>query len=67
MDFPIWRDGFGDPVLSLEKQEQSNLYHFYSRFDPAWSDLVWSDDFPKMLLKLIVATQSIRLVSMTDG
>jgi hypothetical protein len=50
----IWRDGFGNPVLSSEKQQQTNIYHFYSRFDPSWSDLVWSDDFPKMLLKLII-------------
>ncbi|WP_426670858.1 BatA domain-containing protein [Mucilaginibacter sp. McL0603] len=50
----IWQDGFGNQVLSLEKQQQINLYHFYSRFDPSWSDLVWSNDFPKMMLKLIV-------------
>jgi hypothetical protein len=50
----IWHDGFGSPILSLKKQQQTNLYHFYSRFDPAWSDLVWSNEFPKMMLKLIV-------------
>ena len=52
--FAVWKDGFGNPVLSLEKQSGGNLYHFYSRLDPSWSDLVWSDEFPKMLLKLIV-------------
>lgn len=51
--FALWEDGFGNPVLSLEKQSNKNLYHFYSRFDPTWSDLVWSADFPKMLLTLI--------------
>jgi hypothetical protein len=50
----LWQDGFGNPVLSLEKQQQTNVYHFYSRFDPSWSDLVWSNDFPKWMLKLIV-------------
>jgi hypothetical protein len=50
----LWTDGFGNPVLSFEKQGQTNQYHFYSRFDPSWNDLVWSDDFPKMLLGLIV-------------
>jgi hypothetical protein len=50
----IWLDGFGNPVLSLEKQQQTNLYRFYSRFDPSWSDLVWSNDFPKMILRLLV-------------
>jgi len=38
----------------LERQQQTNLYHFYSRFDPSWSDLVWSNDFPKMMLKIII-------------
>lgn len=51
----IWHDGFGRPVLSVEQQGKTNLYHFYSRFNPAWNELVWSDDFPKMLLKLVSA------------
>ena len=50
----IWHDGFGSPILSFEEQQQTNLYHFYSRFDPSWSNLVWSNDFPKWMLKLIV-------------
>lgn len=50
----LWSDGFGNMVLSSEKQQQTTVYHFYSRFYPAWSDLVWNDNFPKMLLKLIV-------------
>jgi Aerotolerance regulator N-terminal len=54
----LWNDGFGDPVLSLEKQQQTNIYHFYSRFDPLWNDLVWTDDFPKILLRLITNTSS---------
>ena len=45
----IWKDGFGKPVLGLD----GNTYHFYSRFNPLWNDLVWSDDFPKLILKLI--------------
>ena len=49
---PIWQDGFGRAVLDSEKQ-RVNIYRFYSHFNPAWNDLVWSDDFPKMILKLI--------------
>lgn len=45
---PLWVDGFGNPVLTKE----STSYHFYSRFNPAWNDLVWSDSFPKLLLRL---------------
>ncbi len=50
----IWRDGFGHPVLSLQKQEQVNNYTFYSRFDPAWNDLVWRDEFPGWIMQLII-------------
>jgi hypothetical protein len=47
---PVWKDGFGKPVLG----SGGNTYHFYSRFNPLWSDLVWSDDFPKLILKLLL-------------
>jgi Aerotolerance regulator N-terminal len=50
----LWHDGFSNPVLSLERHQHTNTYHFYGRFDPSWNNLVWSDDFPKMLLRLIV-------------
>ncbi|GAA3965305.1 hypothetical protein GCM10022210_12200 [Mucilaginibacter dorajii] len=47
---PLWVDGFGNPVLTKE----STSYHFYSHFNPTWNDLVWSDNFPKLLLNLIL-------------
>jgi hypothetical protein len=49
----IWHDGFGHPVLSLQKQAQNNIYHFYNRFNPAWNDLVWSSAFPSWILELV--------------
>ena len=49
----VWLDGFGRPILSAGGHDQANIYRFYSRFNPLWNDLVWSDDFPEMLLRLI--------------
>ncbi|MGI4751148.1 MAG: BatA domain-containing protein [Janthinobacterium lividum] len=49
----VWQDGFGNPVLSLNPTGKANIYHFYSHFDPAWNDLVWSSSFPKIMLDLI--------------
>lgn len=46
---PVWTDGYGNPVLSGD----NNTYHFYTRFDPSWNELVWSDQFPELLLKLM--------------
>lgn len=50
---PFWQEASGKPALVLEQQGLSRLYHFYSRFNPAWSDLVWSDAFPAWLLQLM--------------
>jgi len=50
----VWHDGFGKPVLSHDYDGNTALYHFYSRFNPSWNDLVWSASFPKIMLKLIM-------------
>ena len=49
----IWHDGFGRPVLDAEKQDNAEVYHFYSRFNPTWNDLAWSSSFPKLMLQLV--------------
>ena len=49
----IWKDGFGQPLLSMEKSNERNVYHFYSHFDPAWNDLCWCGDFPFLLMNLL--------------
>jgi len=50
----VWRDGYGHAILSARKDKNFTLYRFYSRFNPSWSDLVWNDNFPRMLLALMV-------------
>ena len=54
----VWHDGFGHPVLSCGANGSSKLYHFYSRFNPGWSDLVWNDNFPEMMLQLIIKKEA---------
>lgn len=49
-----WQDGFGKPVLLKDTIDNSSIYHFFSRFDPDWNDLVWSDKFAEILLELIL-------------
>src|SRR5476651_143293 len=60
----VWRDGYGHTILSAEKDKNFTLYRFYSRFNPSWSDLVWNDNFPRMLLALMAdnqpSTQSLK-------
>lgn len=50
---PIWLDGYGNTVLDIQQNQHTTSYHFYSRFNPSWNELVWSDGFPKLLLKLM--------------
>jgi hypothetical protein len=50
---PVWVDGFGRPLLGLEKTEGGRRWHFFSHFDPAWNGLVWSGDFPMYLEELL--------------
>ena len=49
----IWEDGFGNTLLDLS-QAQNNVYQFYSRFNPAWTELPWSAQFADMLFDLIM-------------
>ncbi|NCD71469.1 BatA domain-containing protein [Mucilaginibacter agri] len=50
----MWHDGFGHPVLTVEKQDNAEVYHFYSRFNPTWNDMAWDSSFPKLMLQLII-------------
>ncbi|TWR28349.1 hypothetical protein FPZ42_03800 [Mucilaginibacter achroorhodeus] len=47
----IWVDDYGDPILSYSPFR--GLGGLYTHFNPAWNNLVWSDDFPAMMLKLL--------------
>jgi hypothetical protein len=53
----FWQDGFGNPVLSSEPGNGATIYRFFSRFDPAWTDLPWSKEFPAMMVHLLEQTR----------
>jgi hypothetical protein len=60
----IWRDGYGRGVLV----RGGNSYEFYSRLNPEWNGLVWSDVFPEWLERLFwdrgrVGSRDRRVVS----
>jgi hypothetical protein len=55
----LWTDGFGDPLLRLEKNGAINIYHFSGRLDPAWNELPWSPAFPGLLLQLLFPDDNI--------
>jgi hypothetical protein len=53
---PIWTLANGQPLLTLTEQEGKRVYHYKSRFNPAWSDMVWEGDFVQSLLPLVLST-----------
>lgn len=52
--FPVWEDGFGTPVLDMTAHNKLSVYRFYSRLDPEWTELVWSPEFVKLLMPMIL-------------
>ena len=50
-----WKDGFGQPVLTVQQKDNSNYYCLYTHIDPAWNEMPWSDNFPQLLYELIYA------------
>ncbi len=50
----VWTDGYGNPLLTKEIIDQKTVYGFYSRFDPEWNNLVWSEQFVPWLMPIIL-------------
>lgn len=53
----VWSDGFGTPLLTLDSSSGFKHYEFYSRFNQAWTDLVWSNGLVDALMPLVIPHQ----------
>ncbi|MFQ5603283.1 MAG: BatA domain-containing protein [bacterium] len=49
----LWRDGFGQALLTKRIQRGLTLLQFHSRFHPQWNDLVLNPAFPEWMLHLL--------------
>lgn len=54
----IWTDGFGNAILTKNKTNKLNIFHFYSRFNPQWNELVWNGLFVKALMPIIIRSEN---------
>jgi hypothetical protein len=54
----IWTDGFGHPILTREKTGQLNVFHFYSRLNPQWTNLIWNAQFVKILMPIVIKDEN---------
>lgn len=50
----IWTDGFSNAILSKETNKGKRIFHFYSRFNPLWNQLVWSENIVKALMPIVI-------------
>ena len=55
---PVWKNSYDEPILSMQKKGAA-VYHFYSRFNPQWNDLVWSHSFPQIIYNLLFGKENI--------
>lgn len=46
----VWKDGYGRGVLTRDGRN----YRYFSRLDPAWSDLAWNGRLPVLLGELMM-------------
>jgi hypothetical protein len=53
----IWSDGLGHPVLTQETFRGLKVFHFYSRFNPKWNELVWNEVFVKALMPIVIKNE----------
>jgi hypothetical protein len=51
---PVWIDGAGNPLLSMDDAGGVESYLFYSRFRPDWMNMVWSDQMVYFILPVIL-------------
>jgi len=54
----IWTDGFGNAILANENTNDLNIYHFYSRFNAQWNELVWDGLFVKAMMPIVIRDKS---------
>ncbi|SEK39399.1 BatA domain-containing protein [Parapedobacter koreensis] len=62
-DTPVWQDAFGRPLLTVSRQQGYTLFRCYTRFNPQWTDLIWSEAFINSMIPLFVNTKEPLLVS----
>ncbi len=53
----LWKDGYGNPMLTRQQEDNAQYYWLYTHIDPKWNELPWSDNFPQLLFQLLYEKQ----------
>lgn len=62
-----WQDGFGHPVLTVQRRAGQNRYQLYTHISPEWNELPWSDNFPSILYGLLYPRSLSKTVGKEAG
>lgn len=63
----VMTDGFGNSILSKEKADNINVLSFYSRFNPQWNELVWNEEFVKILMPIVLQSDKPETFGFEDN
>lgn len=62
-----WTDGFGNSILAIEHSNRATVYHFYSRLNPQWNQLVWDEVFVKALMPIVLNNEKVEDFGFEDN
>ncbi|RZJ80248.1 MAG: hypothetical protein EOO47_08210 [Flavobacterium sp.] len=51
----IWKDSYGVPLLLRDSTKKHIYFHFYSRLNPQFTDLVWKEQFVSAIMPIVLA------------
>lgn len=63
----ILTDGFGNSILSKEKVANISELSFYSRFNPQWNEMVWNEEFVKVLMPIVLQSDKPETFGFEDN
>ncbi len=55
---PLWTLADGSSILSDETHNGKRIIYFNSRFNPQWTDIVWTESFARLLLPIVLPSPS---------
>lgn len=64
---PIWSDVKGRPLLTVMHSGDTAIFHCYIRFNPKWTDLVWSNAFINQVVPLILPVANSPIIDIADS
>lgn len=59
----LWTDVYDQPVLTYVRRGDRPVFNFYSRFNPRWTNMVWSAELINQMLPLLFPESILPAIS----